>query len=75
MTQLCLDDPDEGKILFDHEYTPDQSVDEYKGKTFSSFEEMKANCPLLEARKDFADRKGIPYTPYTHRFVPKVKHI
>lgn len=69
MTSLCLDDPDEGKILFDHEYTPDQ--DAYPGMKFSSFEEMKACCPLLEARKDFADRKGIPYTPYTHRFVPK----
>jgi hypothetical protein len=71
-SSLCLDDPDEGKILFDHEYTPDQSIKEYEGKTFKSYEEMRDNCPMLEARKDYADKLGIPYTPYTHRFVPKM---
>lgn len=50
------------QILYDQVYTPDQDL--YPGKTFSSYPEMKENCPLLEIKAQILEKKGEAYTPY-----------
>lgn len=51
------------EIKYVQVYIPNPSV--YPDKKFPSFVEMMENCPLLRAASNEADRKGVPFTPYT----------
>lgn len=49
-------------------YIPDQEL--YPGKFFSSFVEMKQNCPLLDERAEWCTNFNINYVPYKAWYPP-----